>query len=167
MVALRLNCRRLLVVGLALLLAAAADPLWDDIATIESAANNNNASEASSASAAVIRVPLTRRDPREVVNAVLSRPATTIPTTVTPALRGSEPGEGDIVSGSGTEAGLGVEADSQPFHPPTTTRTRNRSDSPPTPQPPNPPDHHGRLQRAVLWAHLRGFAGPDLRCALA
>lgn len=60
------------------------DPLWEQVAAIEQAQQQQaNASD-------VLRVPLRRRSPRDVINAVLNRP--------TPGLRGSgEPGEGNII----------------------------------------------------------------------
>ena len=71
--------RLLALLGLALLLATAsaessssADPLWDDIATIEA---EQAAANASASSAGVMRMPLKRRDPRDVASAILSRPA--------------------------------------------------------------------------------------------
>lgn len=100
--------RRLATAGLLALIASASvpvawaqaeptadDPLWVDIAAIESAQQQAQAADQNASSSPVLRIPLRRRSPRNVINAVLNRPR---PMT-TPGLRGSsgEPGEGDII----------------------------------------------------------------------
>ena len=107
--------RRLATAGLLALVAvsapfawaqdsAVADPLWEDIAAIEAAQQQQQqqqqpapAAATNASSSPVLRVPLRRRSPRDVINAVLNRPR---PTTTLGGLRGSsggEPGEGDII----------------------------------------------------------------------
>ena len=106
--------RRLVAAGLLALIAASApfawaqqesDPLWEDIAAIEAAQQQQQqqqqqahaAAATNASSSPVLRVPLRRRSPRDVINAVLNRPR---PTATAGGLRGSsggEPGEGDII----------------------------------------------------------------------
>lgn len=73
--------RLLLVVGAATGLAAAGpiDPLWEDVQTLEQAQHQQQQQQPAPVTAAqgTIRVPLGRRSPRDVISAILSRPATT------------------------------------------------------------------------------------------